>query len=86
MIRELLGKDREREEEAYIYSKEGNKTEIMDMQKKSRIVWQENMYQKAEKNDFSFRYGKGGQMEIMKREEKHPQSDIMILLKIEEAE
>ena len=81
MIRELIGKDREREEEAYFYSNEGTKTEILDIQENFTASWQENIYQKAEKTDFSFWYGKGGQMEKMKREENHPQSNIMKLPK-----
>ena len=56
------------------------------MQETFMSSWQENIYQKAEKTDFSFWYKKGGQMEIMKREEKHPHSDIMKLPKIEEVE
>ena len=50
MIKELIGKDREREEEAYVYNNEGIKTEIMNIQEDFTVSWQENIYQKAEKN------------------------------------
>ena len=31
MIKELLGKNREREEETYVYTQEGDRKEIMEM-------------------------------------------------------
>ena len=86
MIRELIGKDREREGEAYVYDDEGKKNEIMSIQKDFTTSWKNNIYQKAEKTDFSFWYGIGGQMEVMKKEEENPNSNIMKLPEIEENE
>ena len=65
MIKELISKDKEREKEAYVYSNEGIKTEIMDIQEKFTASCQENIYQKAEKIDFSFWYGEVGLMKKM---------------------
>ena len=48
--------------------------------------WQENIYQKAKRPDFSFWHGKGGKMEKMLEEENDPNSGIMKLPIIEEEE
>ena len=45
MIRELIGKDREREEEAYVFDLEGKKNEIMDIKDDFTASWKENIYQ-----------------------------------------
>ena len=60
MIRELIGKDREREEEAFVYGEDGEKNEIMAIKEEFAASWKENIYQKAEKVDFSFWYGENG--------------------------
>ena len=86
MIRELIGKDREREEETYVYDNDGTRIEIMNVQKDFTESWRENIYQKAEKTDFSFWYEKGGQMEKMIEEERSPYSKVMKLPMIEETE
>ena len=59
MIRELIGKDREREEEAYVYDSEGKKDEIMNIKKDFTTSWWENIYQKSEKNRLLFLVWKG---------------------------
>ena len=48
--------------------------------------WQENIYQKAKRSDFSFWHEEGGLMEKMLKEEKNPHSGIMKIPKIEEEE
>merc|ERR1712033_144317 len=65
MIRELLGKNKEEEEETYIYNEEGDRKEIMEIPEKFVGTWLINVYQKAMKPDFSFWYGKEGIMERM---------------------
>ena len=59
MIRELLGKKKEYEEEAYVYTNEGERREIMDIPEEFIGSWLINIYQKATKPDFSFWYGEG---------------------------
>ena len=86
MIKELTGKKKEREEEAYVYTQEGDRKEIMEISDRFIGRWQENIYQKAKRPDFSFWYGMGGLMEIMFEEEKEPNSNIMKFPKIEEEE
>ena len=54
MIRELIGKDRERDEEAFVYDEDGMKNEILDIKEDFSYSWKENIYQKVEKVDFSF--------------------------------
>ena len=86
MIKELLGKKKEREEEAYVYTEEGERREIMEIPDKFLGSWQENIYQKATRPDFSFWHGKGGLMEKMLEEEKKQDSGIMKFPTIEETE
>ena len=43
MIRELLGKKKEREEEVYVYTEEGEKKEIMEIQEDYIEKWRENI-------------------------------------------
>ena len=50
MIRELLGKNKEEEEETYIYIEEGDRIEIMEIPEKFIGTWLINIYQKAKKN------------------------------------
>ena len=85
MIRELLGKNKE-EEEAYIYTDEGERKEIMEIPEKFIGSWLINIYQKATRPDFSFWHGKEGLMEKMLNEEKEGNSDIMKFPTIEEKE
>ena len=85
MIRELLGKNKE-EEEAYIYTDEGERKEIMEIPEKFIGSWLINIYQKSTRPDFSFWHGKGGVMEKMLKEEKEGNSEIMKFSIIEERE
>ena len=65
MIKELLGKNKEKEEETYVYSEEGVRKEIMEISKKYVDVWKENSFQKNERIDFSFWHGENGLMKAM---------------------
>ena len=58
MIRELLGNKKEEEEEAYVYTDEGERKEVMEIPEKFIGSWMINIYQKATRPDFSFWYGK----------------------------
>ena len=86
MIRELLGKKKENEEEIYVYTDEGERKKVMDIPKKSIGSWMMNISQKTARPDFSFWYGKEGLMEKMIEEEKKEDSDIMKFPIIEEKE
>merc|ERR1711913_92345 len=57
MIKELLGKSKEVEEEAYVHGEEGTKREIMTCEETFTSKWTEHIYQKLEKADFTFWYG-----------------------------
>ena len=48
MIKELIGKDREREEETYVYENEGTRNEIMNIQEEFTESWREYIYQNNE--------------------------------------
>ena len=54
MIRELIVKDREREEEDYLFDEKGKKNEVLKIQENFTTSWKDNIYQKAEKNRFLF--------------------------------
>ena len=43
MIRELLGKKKEREEEVYVYTEEGEKKEIMEIKEDYIEKWRDNI-------------------------------------------
>ena len=86
MIRELLGKYKEEEEETYIYTEEGERKEIMEIPEEFIGSWLINIYQKAKRPDFSFWYGKEGLMKKMLDEEKEGNSEIMKFPIIEEKE
>ena len=60
MIKELLGKNKEKDEEAFVFTEEGEKKEIMEYDKEYTNGWKSSVYQKSEKTDFSFWYGKEG--------------------------
>ena len=57
MIKELLGKNKELTEEAYIYTEDGLKEEIMESEESFAQRWTDAIYQKMEKTNFSFWYG-----------------------------
>ena len=49
MIRELLGKNKEEEEETFIYTQKGDRKEIMEIPEEFIGSWLINIYQKAKK-------------------------------------
>ena len=49
MIRELIGRDRMREEEVYIFVENGSKHEILTKKVEFTVRWVEDIYQKAKK-------------------------------------
>merc|ERR1711874_216512 len=53
MIKELLGKNKEVEEEAYVYSEEGVKQEIMTCEESFTQKWTTHIYQKLKKADLT---------------------------------
>ena len=57
MIRELVGKNRRKEEETYVYTEEGGKREIMKYIGEYMGEWKKNVYQKYKNTDFTFWYG-----------------------------
>ena len=80
MIKELLGQDKEKEEEAFVFNEEGEKKEIMEYTKEFMGNWKASVYQKSEKTDFSFWYGKdgiGGKKKEMEENLKRGNSGIM---------
>ena len=50
MIKELLGKNKVVEEEAFVYTEEREKIEIMDYDTEYISSWKSSIYQKFEKN------------------------------------
>ena len=78
MIKELLGKDKENTEEAFIYTEEGDKKEIGLYKKEFMSKWTHQVYQKLEKADFSFWYDREhGQRQSMLKLMTEEESDIM---------
>ena len=89
MIKELLGKDKEKDEETFVYTIEGEKKEIMEFSREFTDGWKQAVYQKTERVDFSFWYGnddiKGSKAE-MEEEMKNGNSGIMEFPVIKEEE
>merc|ERR1711913_185993 len=88
MIKELLGKKREVNEEAFIYE-EGIEKEIMTCEDTFTKKWTDNIYQKLRKADFSFWYGSKdlkGTRDQMIEELENGNPDIMENPIIEEKE
>merc|ERR1711874_950788 len=56
-IKELLGKNKEMEEETYVYNEEGEKQEIMTCEDTFAKKWTDNIYQKLKKAELTFCYG-----------------------------
>ena len=54
MIKELFGKNKDRDEEAYIYTEEGIKKNINGISDEYLKVCKKEMYQNTERVDFSF--------------------------------
>merc|ERR1712179_114478 len=79
MIKELLGKSKEKDEEAFFYTQEGVKKEIEEMSDEYMDKWKQDIYQKTERIDFSFWHGTDrmkGKKEEMEEEEKQEHSGI----------
>merc|ERR1712033_89701 len=78
MIKELIGKDKEDKEEAYIFDEEGEKKEIMECKSEFMKEWATQVYQKLEKADFSFWYNEeNGERQKMIEQMKDINSGIM---------
>merc|ERR1712030_14527 len=79
MIKELLGKSKEKED-IYVYTEEGLKKDITEISEKYLSKWKQKIYQKTGRIDFSFRYGneiQKGMKEKMEEDEKSENSEIM---------
>ena len=80
MIKELLGKNKELTDEAFVYTEQGEKQEIMTCKNNFIQIWTENVYQKLEKADFSFWNGDDkhiGMKQLMEEEMTKEDSEIM---------
>ena len=80
MIKELLGKNKDRDEEAYIYTEEGTRKNINEISDEYLKEWKKEIYQKTERVDLSFWYGKEdlkGKKKEMEEEELQGNSGIM---------
>ena len=80
MIKELLGKNKELEDDAFVYTEEGLKKEIMECEANFIEDWKKSIYQKKDKTDFSFWYGSNGEKglkKIMEEELEQEESNIM---------
>ena len=87
MIKLLLGKNKDNNEEAYIFDDEGEKTEIMNCKSEYLETWAAQVYQKLSKADFSFWSNtEGGEMQNMIRLMEEGNSGIMEDPIIEEKE
>ena len=89
MIKELLGNNKEKEGETYVYTQDGEKREIEEISDDYINKWRQEVYLKTERIDFSFWYGMEsvkGKKEEMEEEEKTENSGIMKFPVIEEKE
>merc|ERR1712215_242081 len=87
MIKLLLGKKKDDNEEAYIYDDEGERTEIMECRPEFLETWATQVYQRLSKADFSFwSDSEGGEMQRMIRLMEEGNSGIMEDPIIEEKE
>ena len=80
MIKELLGKDKEMTDEAFIFTEQGDKHEIMSCKNDFIKDWTKYVYQKLEKADFSFWTGddkQKGMKQQMEEEMTEEDSEIM---------
>ena len=79
MIKELLGKNKDRDEEAYVYTEEGMKKNINEIRDEYFNEWKKEIYQKTERVDLSFWYGKEdlkGKKKEMEEEERQGDSGL----------
>ena len=80
MIKELLGNNKEKDEDTYVYTQEGIKKEITEMSGEYIDKWKQTIYQKTGRTDFSFWYGNEklkGKKKEMEEEERKENSGIM---------
>ena len=78
MIKDLLGKNKEETDEAFIFTEEGEKREINNCRKEFMAKWTSQVYQKLEKADFSFWYDRDqGQRQEMINQMTDDESGIM---------
>ena len=80
MIKELFGKNKELNDEAFIYTEKGEKQEIMTCEDQFTQKWTDNVYQKLKKADFSFWNGddkQKGMKQQMEEEMAEEDSEIM---------
>ena len=54
MIKELLGKSKEKDEDIYVYTEEGLKKDITEISEEYLSKWKQKIYQKARRIDFTF--------------------------------
>ena len=57
LIKDLLGKNRKREEEAYVYAENGVRHNINDISREYIDRWKQYIYQKTQRVDLTFWYG-----------------------------
>ena len=89
MIKELLGNNKEKDEDTYVYTQEGLKKEITEMSGEYIDKWKQTIYQKTGRIDFTFWYGnesQRGKKEEMEEEQKGKKSEIIKFPVIQEEE
>merc|ERR1711874_100190 len=57
LIKALLGRNRKREEDAYVYTEDGIKNNVNEISKEYIKEWKQEIYQKTERIDLTFWYG-----------------------------
>ena len=80
LIKNLLGKSRKREEEAYVYTEHGARHNINDISREYIDKWKQEIYQKTQRADLTFWYGGEGcigKKREMEEKEKDEDSGIM---------
>ena len=89
LIKDLLGKNRKREEDAYVYTEDGIKNNINEISEEYIKEWKQEIYQKTERVDLTFWYGGEnciGKKKEMEEEEKQENNEIMKEPKMTEKE
>ena len=79
-VKEILGKSKEREEEAYVFTEEGERKNVIEISNEYMNEWKKKIYQKTDRIDLSFWYGKEdqiGKKEEMEENEKQGDMEIM---------
>ena len=79
-VKEILGKSKEREEEAYVFTEEGERKNVIEISNEYMNEWKKKIYQKTNRIDLSFWYGKEDQIgKKEEMEEKEKQGDMEIM-------